>query len=702
MSVLTGDAGKEVLVAARRSRPTSCGNTGPTTSVDVVLDHRAVDPDVDAPGSAARPTAPRSGSAGIEPSSTKVAGSHHSWLTPIPAQSPEVRRELGASVIAAWVPSATSTVSRRDPPVERPLHGAEQQRQRAAAGAVGHDHADAAPVQVDRGELLVDERVDLLVGENLECSPDQRHGSTIGRCTPTGSCPRTLASARSPAGCTSRSRELPLISPHGHVDPRLLLDDEPFADPTSLLITPDHYVTRLLHASGVAARSALEAPRGRAGVAAALRALGRLPRHARALLARVAARRDLRRRPSDRRRRPTTRSRRGSPRTPSARARCSSASTSRCSPPPTTRATTSPHTPRSPPTRPGRARRPDVPARSLPRARRSPIGRRRSHGSPKRPTPTPATTTATSQALESAAPVLRRARRGLRRPQPRRRAHRSARAGGRDPDLPRRAGRPGHVRRGHGVPPPHAARDGADVVRGRPGDDAAPRRPPQPPPADGRALRPDTGHDIPVAARVHRRAAAAARALRHRTRASTWCCSPSTRRCSRASSRRWPASTPRVYVGAPWWFLDAPDAIRRFRAAVTETAGFCRTSGFVDDTRAFCSIPARHDMSRRLDAAYLAQLVAEHRLDEDEAARSPRPGRRPGRLQAVTATRGHGVRKLPAAPVRIVHLGLGNFFRAHQAWYTDRAPTPRLGHRRLHRPQRRGRDLAPRTASTRW
>jgi glucuronate isomerase len=75
---------------------------------------------------------------------------------------------------------------------------------------------------------------------------------------------------------------------------------------------------------------------------------------------------------------------------------------------------------------------------------------------------------------------------------------------------------------------------------------------------------------------------------------------------------------PSVYAGAPWWFLDAPDAIRRYRAAVTETIGFTKTSGFVDDTRAFCSIPARHDMSRRIDAGYLAGLVAEHRLDEDE------------------------------------------------------------------------------------
>jgi glucuronate isomerase len=76
---------------------------------------------------------------------------------------------------------------------------------------------------------------------------------------------------------------------------------------------------------------------------------------------------------------------------------------------------------------------------------------------------------------------------------------------------------------------------------------------------------------------------------------------------------------PSVYVGVPWWFLDAPDAIRRFREVVTETAGFSRTSGFVDDTRAFCSIPARHDMSRRVDAGFLARLVAEHRLAENEA-----------------------------------------------------------------------------------
>jgi glucuronate isomerase len=75
-----------------------------------------------------------------------------------------------------------------------------------------------------------------------------------------------------------------------------------------------------------------------------------------------------------------------------------------------------------------------------------------------------------------------------------------------------------------------------------------------------------------------------------------------------------------VYLGAPWWFLDSPEVLRRFREAVTETAGFYNTAGFVDDTRAFCSIPVRHDVARRIDAGYLARLVAEHRLPLDEAA----------------------------------------------------------------------------------
>lgn len=77
---------------------------------------------------------------------------------------------------------------------------------------------------------------------------------------------------------------------------------------------------------------------------------------------------------------------------------------------------------------------------------------------------------------------------------------------------------------------------------------------------------------------------------------------------------------PALKLGAPWWFLDTSDGMRRFRELVTDSAGFYNTTGFVDDTRAFFSIPARHDLARRVDAGYLARLVAEHRLELDEAA----------------------------------------------------------------------------------
>jgi glucuronate isomerase len=76
---------------------------------------------------------------------------------------------------------------------------------------------------------------------------------------------------------------------------------------------------------------------------------------------------------------------------------------------------------------------------------------------------------------------------------------------------------------------------------------------------------------------------------------------------------------PALRLGPPWWFLDSPEGMRRFRETVTETAGFYNTVGFNDDTRAFLSIPARHDMSRRVDCAFLARLVAEGRLERDEA-----------------------------------------------------------------------------------
>lgn len=76
---------------------------------------------------------------------------------------------------------------------------------------------------------------------------------------------------------------------------------------------------------------------------------------------------------------------------------------------------------------------------------------------------------------------------------------------------------------------------------------------------------------------------------------------------------------PLLKLGAPWWFNDSVEGIRRFRERTTETAGFANTVGFTDDTRALLSIPARHDLSRRVDCGVLAGLVAEHRLDLDDA-----------------------------------------------------------------------------------
>lgn len=77
---------------------------------------------------------------------------------------------------------------------------------------------------------------------------------------------------------------------------------------------------------------------------------------------------------------------------------------------------------------------------------------------------------------------------------------------------------------------------------------------------------------------------------------------------------------PAMKLGPAWWFNDSPEGMRRFREMTTETAGFYNTVGFNDDTRAFLSIPARHDVARRMDCGFLARLVVEHRMEEWEAA----------------------------------------------------------------------------------
>ena len=76
---------------------------------------------------------------------------------------------------------------------------------------------------------------------------------------------------------------------------------------------------------------------------------------------------------------------------------------------------------------------------------------------------------------------------------------------------------------------------------------------------------------------------------------------------------------PALRLGPPWWFHDSREGMTRFRRHVTETAGIYNTAGFNDDTRAFPSIPARHDLCRRIDANYLARLVCEHVIEPAEA-----------------------------------------------------------------------------------
>jgi glucuronate isomerase len=77
---------------------------------------------------------------------------------------------------------------------------------------------------------------------------------------------------------------------------------------------------------------------------------------------------------------------------------------------------------------------------------------------------------------------------------------------------------------------------------------------------------------------------------------------------------------PALKLGPAWWFHDSPEGMRRYREQITETAGFYNTVGFNDDTRAFLSIPARHDVARRVDCGMLAKWVIEHRLEDWEAA----------------------------------------------------------------------------------
>ena len=148
---------------------------------------------------------------------------------------------------------------------------------------------------------------------------------------------------------------------------------------------------------------------------------------------------------------------------------------------------------------------------------------------------------------------------------------------------------------------------------------------------------------------------------------------------------------PILKLGPAWWFYNSPEGMRRFRELTTETAGFYNTVGFNDDTRAFCSIPARHDVARRVDCALSRRACGEAPARRGRGARGRARSRLQSRqegLQALAAMQRlirrnpvpvAGRRRAAALSTRgdvatgIVHLGLGAFQRAHQAMYTEAA-----------------------------
>jgi glucuronate isomerase len=77
---------------------------------------------------------------------------------------------------------------------------------------------------------------------------------------------------------------------------------------------------------------------------------------------------------------------------------------------------------------------------------------------------------------------------------------------------------------------------------------------------------------------------------------------------------------PALRLGPPWWFFDSVNGMRRYFDTVIETAGLYNTAGFNDDTRAFASIPSRHDVWRRVSCDWLAGMVVQGLIAEDEAA----------------------------------------------------------------------------------
>ena len=424
--------------------------------------------------------------------------------------------------------------------------------------------------------------------------------------------------------------DAPIISPHGHVDPALLLRDEPFPDPAELLLTRDHYITRLLFASGASfadfGRDPQQASAPARGLARARLELAPLRRHRERILARVRARDAVPRARTNCRRRtpmryttaswPCSTSREFRPRALFTQFGIEVLAT-----------TDDPlddlEVHRLLAGEPGahRSRAADLPPRRLPRPRR--CGLLGSRADSARDHRTGRDIRRLPRALEDRrAHFVSRgavsADHGVYEPftaelssADAERLFRGAREGVLDPDAQR-------LFRGHMLF--QMARMSVDdglVMTVHPGV----RRNHHTALFD--RFGPDAGHDIPVRVEYTENLRPLLNAFGTAPGFHLVLFAIDETVYSREVAPL-AGFYPSVYIGAPWWFLDAPDAALRFRSAVTETAGFYRSSGFIDDTRAFLSIPARHDMSRRMDASFLARLVAEERVSMPTARRIAR------------------------------------------------------------------------------
>ena len=181
-----------------------------------------------------------------------------------------------------------------------------------------------------------------------------------------------------------------------------------------------------------------------------------------------------------------------------------------------------------------------------------------------------------------------------------------------------RAGRHDHGGGGRSVPRPAADRDGEDERRRRAGHADPSRQLPQPQRALFRDYGRDKGADIPTPTDYVRALQPLLDQLGN-ARGLTIILFTLDETSYARELAPLAGHYPVLKLGPPWWFHDSPEGMLRFREQTTETAGFYNTVGFNDDTRAFLSIPARHDVARRIDCRFLATLVREHRLGEDEA-----------------------------------------------------------------------------------